>query len=161
MGFKSTSRRAAGVGAAAAAVCAMLIAPSSATAAPAPQGEVGAAAVYYIRHVDLPHNCLTETAEHEVFLLECDNSVDQQWDNYTPGRFRNVNSKLCLASNGSKVFTMKCGTPSSTWTTAPTSPKLIRHGVETGKCLTTNTGETWRYGFLVDCGQATRWYTLD
>lgn len=153
MEFKSMLRRVVGGSAAVAAVGATLMAPAS--AAPAPEGEFGVNALFQIKHPNA-NNCL-DNGDGDVFLYMCDNADSQQWNNYAPGRFRNDASGLCLASNGVKVFTMDCGTPSSTWTTTSTNPKLLRHGVKTSKCLTTKSSVAGRFAYMIDCAEATRW----
>ncbi|MFS8104432.1 hypothetical protein LFM09_45730 [Lentzea alba] len=160
MKFKGMLRRVAGVGVAVAAVGSMLIAPAS--AAPAAQDEVSAAAEVNILHAST-RVCLAGNDKYEVGL-ECNGTAHERWVNFTSkgvGRFRNVEYNACLASDGLKVFLMdRCDTPSSGWTSLPGSPKLLRHAVETTKCLHTNAGTPGRWAYLIDCDQATRWSVL-
>jgi len=141
MKFTGMLRRVVGAGAALVAVGAMLMAPAAATAAPAAQDNIG-----------------------EVGLYECNGSAQQKWSNYTTGavgRFRNLQWDACLASDGAKVFIMKsCDTPSSGWTSTSGSPRYIKHGVESSKCLHTNSGSAGKWAYLINCSEATRWSVL-
>jgi hypothetical protein len=162
MEFKAMLRRVTGAGAAVAAVGAMLMAPVSATAASAPQLQARGTIVN-ILHAS-SRVCLSANPDYQVGLAECDGSNAQKWDNFTTGavgRYRNVAFNACLASDGAKVFLMdRCDTPSSGWTSTSGSPKYIRHGVETTKCLHTNSGSAGKFAYLIDCGEATRWSVL-
>ncbi|MEV6237265.1 ricin-type beta-trefoil lectin domain protein [Lentzea sp. NPDC051838] len=159
MEFRRLMRRIAGAGAALAAVGTMLIAPASATAAP---DEVSAASGWVtIRHAS-SRLCLTAAKEGGAFLLGCDGRSDQRWLHFTDGdgvdRFLNDAANACLASNGETVFLMKdCYTPSGGWRIPGTSPKYVRHAVETTKCLHTNSGGPNKWGFVINCDEATRW----
>ncbi|MFS8104431.1 RICIN domain-containing protein [Lentzea alba] len=142
-----------------AAVGAMLIAPVPASAA---QDQGGITKVYRIQHEDT-RKCLDANSDRKVGLADCDGTSWQDWDNYAPGRFKHLATGLCLASDGAEVFTMPCGTPSSTWTipaVAPGSPRHIRHGVEATECLHTSSGSPGTFGDLTDCATGTRWYVI-
>lgn len=162
MGFKRMLRRFAGAAAAVAAVGAMLIAPAS--AAPAPDGEVGILAIYNIKHPNTG-KCLEATPDLAVRLWDCDDTVEQQWNNDQLGRFRNGRFAPkpggCLASNGTNVFILECGTRSSLWKTSTTNPKLVSLEDEPTKCLHTNSGVAGRFAYLNTCTDSTRWvFTL-
>lgn len=166
MEFKTMLRRIAGAGAALAAVGAMLIAPASASAAPASASaapdEVSASQGWvYIRHAS-SRLCLTAATTGGVFLMDCQGRSSQKWYHFTGesnfDKFANGFDTACLGSNGQEVLTMgSCNTPSSRWLIPGTSPKLIRHGVETAKCLHTNSGGPSKWGYLANCGDSTRW----
>jgi hypothetical protein len=162
MEFKGIVRKVAGAGAALAAVGAMLIAPVSASAAPDAQLKARGTIVN-IKHAS-SRVCLAANADYQVGLEDCNGLDRQKWDNFTTGavgRYRNVEFNACLASDGVKVFLMdSCETPSSGWTSTSGSPKYITHGVETTKCLHTNSGSAGKFAYLITCGEATRWSVL-
>ena len=163
MKFTGMLRRVVGAGAALVAVGAMLMAPAAATAAPAAQDDITAAGIVNILHAS-SRNCLEANNIGEVGLYECNGSAQQKWSNYTTGavgRFRNLQWDACLASDGAKVFIMKsCDTPSSGWTSTSGSPRYIKHGVESSKCLHTNSGSAGKWAYLINCSEATRWSVL-
>ncbi|MFS8104434.1 ricin-type beta-trefoil lectin domain protein [Lentzea alba] len=157
MEFKAMLRRAAGGVAAVAASGAMLIAPAS--AAPAPQGEMGVTALYTIKHPNTG-NCLAANLANQVYLAECNDTSSQRWSNDSAGVFRSdlfISPRMCLASNGENVFLLECGTDSSQWKTTATNPKLVSLRDEPTKCLHTKSGVVGRFAYMIDCREAARW----
>ncbi|ANZ42250.1 hypothetical protein BBK82_46285 [Lentzea guizhouensis] len=95
--------------------------------------DTGAAAVHTIRHATTLA-CLTTNDRGDVYTSPCTGSDYQRWDDYAPGKFRNVATALCLAGTGNAVFTAACSSPAAGWSSTSGQPRLFRH-VQTGRCL--------------------------
>ncbi len=156
MEFRGIVRRVVGAGAAGVAVAALLIGGSGAATA----NESGAAAApINILHASA-RTCMDSNTAGSVYTRICEaGNRNQQWDNYTPGKFRNVGTGRCLASSGNAVTTLgACSDPRTNWTTTSGSPKHIRN-VQYGICAHNNGGHGEAVGPAA-CGSATRWSTL-
>jgi hypothetical protein len=158
MELRGIARRLAGAGAVMAFAATLLAGAQAAGADTASQGEVGAASVSRILYASDHSFCVDAWPGDVVNTMLCDGTDTQKWDNYTPGRFRNVGNGRCLGSDGNVVFTTACTSPSANWTTTSGSPKKFTH-VPTGLCM---------HGYpiiqqrvvVVPCSLATRWSTL-
>lgn len=161
MEFRGTIRRLAGAGTAVAAAATLLLGGVSgvATAATGQEGVDAAAAPINILHAST-RTCLDSNSAGHVYTLQCNGGRNQQWDNYTPGKFRNVGTGRCLAgSNGGSAYTTDlCGNAATNWTTTSGSPKKFTH-VLTQFCLHGPGGSPQAAG-LASCASATRWSTL-
>ncbi|MCG8927384.1 ricin-type beta-trefoil lectin domain protein [Lentzea sp. CC55] len=156
MEFKGMLRRIAGAGMALAVAGAMAIAPASATAA---QDGVSASTEMRILHAST-RACLDSDHLGKVYTLKCNGGLNQRWDNYTSGKFRNVATNLCLGgarSGGGTLYTFtgECSDPRTTWTTTPGSPRKFRNA-QLGLCMDGPGGSPEGVG-LKDCDAANRW----
>ncbi|ANZ42249.1 hypothetical protein BBK82_46280 [Lentzea guizhouensis] len=150
------TRRFVGTGAAVAAAATLLLGAASGTAT-ATTGQQEAAGIN-IKHASV-RTCLDSNAAGAVYTHNCNGNDYQEWENYTPGKFRNKATQRCLGSNGNSVFTTaNCAAGSTNWTTTSGSPKHIKHAT-TGVCLHNAGGHGSAVG-LAACGSATRWSTL-
>jgi Ricin-type beta-trefoil lectin domain len=163
MEFKGMLRRIAGAGVALAAVGAMLIAPVSATAAPAAQDEVGAAGIINILHAST-RRCLDANSAGAVYTHNCNGGNNQKWNNYvvgTSGKFKNVATGECLAAGANSVFTLESCTSNATdWRSTSGSPKWIWN-TPSGKYLHNAGGHGEAVGLKTARADATRWSTLN
>lgn len=164
MEFRGIVRRVAGASAVVAATATMLLGGvSGAATAATGANEVGvAAAPINIKHAST-RKCLDSNVNGAVYTHTCEGRANlyQQWDNYAPGKFRNVATKRCLATNGSQVTTVRaqdCDNPDTNWTTTPGSPKLFR-SVPHAICMH-NAGADGQGVGQAACESATRWSTV-
>ncbi|KOV84970.1 hypothetical protein [Nocardia sp. NRRL S-836] len=161
MEIRGIVRRITGAGAVVAATAAMLLGGvSGAATANTGAGEVTAAVTYLnIKHASA-RTCLDSNAAGAVYTRVCESgNRNQQWDNSTLGKFKNVATGRCLASTGSAVLTLgACSDTRTNWTTTSGSPKYIKN-VNYGICAHNNGGNGEAVGPAA-CASATRWSTL-
>lgn len=126
-------------------------APAAATAAPAE-------ALYWIRFADPLARCLDSNLNGDVYTHNCqDGNNYQKWDNYTPGKFRNKRTGLCLAGGQSSVFATSCTVNATDWRTSSTTKKRFTN-VSTGLCLHNQGGHGQAVG-LRACVSGTAYWT--
>lgn len=153
MEFRGMLRRVAGAGAALAAVGTVLLAPA-ATAVPADN-------IVKILHAST-RTCLDSNDQGHVYTLGCPDEVpisqNQKWNNYAPGKFKNLATGKCLAgSNGGSAYTTgDCDNAAVFWHTDGTSPTYIRHDQHPGFCLNGAGGSPQAVG-ITSCSSSTRW----
>ena len=136
----------------AATALALTAAPAMATAAP--QAE----SLYWIRFAGGVQRCLDSNSQGDVYTHDCqDGNNNQKWDNYTPGKFRNKRTGLCLAGGQSSVFTTSCTVNASDWTTSSSTKKRFTN-VSTGLCLHNQGGAGQAVG-LRACVSGTAYWT--
>lgn len=161
MEFRGVIRPLVGASTAALAAAALLIGPGSATAATG-QEEIGVAATrIHILHAS-QRTYVDSDRKGAVYTLRLSGSNNQKWDNYasgTSGKFRNVETKLCLGSDGRDVFTTSCALSTTDWKTTSGSPKYIIH-TNTGHYLHNDGISGQHLGMKPSRTGATRWSTL-
>lgn len=158
MGFRGMIRPLVGASTAALAAAALLFGPGSATAATG-QEEIGVAATrIHILHAS-QRTRIDSNRNGAVYTLTANSSLNQKWENYTTGKFRNAATGLCLGSDGTNVFTTSCALSTTDWTTTSGSPKYIIHR-RTGHYLHNDGISGQHLGMKPTSAGATRWSVL-
>ncbi|SDO47102.1 RICIN domain-containing protein [Lentzea jiangxiensis] len=128
-------------------------------AAPAGAAAPQAESLYWIRFADNLARCLDSNAQGDVYTHNCQDRNDhQKWDNYTPGKFKNKRTGLCLAGGQSSVFTTSCSVNATDWRTSSTTKKRFTN-VSTGLCLHNQGGHGQAVG-LRACQSGTAYWTM-
>ncbi len=119
-------------------------AESDATATPK------AESLFWIRFAAVgAQRCLDSNSAGDVYTHVCqDGNNNQKWNNYTPGKFKNKATGLCLTAGPSSVSTGSCTVNASDWTTSSTTNKYIKNTV-TGLCLDNDGGEAEAVGLRI------------
>ncbi|MEU9065197.1 ricin-type beta-trefoil lectin domain protein [Streptomyces sp. NPDC048430] len=137
------------------AAVALLLTAAPAVATAAPQAEN----LYWIRFAAGVQRCLDANLAGSVYTHVCqDGNTYQQWDNYTPGKFRHKRTGQCLAAGSSSVFLTSCSVNASDWTTSSTTNKYIMNK-STGLCLDNDGGQAEAVGLRV-CRAGTALWTM-
>ncbi|WP_191296045.1 RICIN domain-containing protein [Lentzea cavernae] len=135
-------------------VAALVLTAAPVVATAAPQAE----SLYWIRFADNFARCLDSNAGGDVYTHSCQDRNDhQKWDNYTPGKFRNKKTGLCLAGGKSSVFTTSCTVNATDWRTSSATKKRFTN-VSTGLCLHNQGGHGQAVG-LRACQSGTAYWT--
>jgi hypothetical protein len=114
-----------------------------------------AAGSYYVTNQNVG-TYLDSNSAGDVYTLTYSGSPNQTW-RIAGGKFTNLGTRLCLASDGKSVITEYCiNTTRQQWTSDSTTKKWVRWN-GTDKCLH-STGDKGAPVGLMPCGgQASRW----
>jgi hypothetical protein len=100
--------------------------------------------------------CLDSNSAGDVYTLTCNGGANQKWA-IAGGKFTNIGTKRCLASDGTSVSTRPCAvTATQQWTSSSTAKKWIEWNGR-NKCLHSS-GASGEHAGMRACGsQASRW----